>query len=63
MPLTATNKVDKAPLRRAGWSVSDPVFWRATAELSYSPFSDAEAQAYREQFRAHGRADLLPPPS
>jgi fatty-acyl-CoA synthase len=59
MPLTATNKVDKAPLRRAGWTTDDPVFWRPTAQLGYAPFSDADRTAYRQQYAEHDREDLL----
>jgi fatty-acyl-CoA synthase len=61
MPLTATNKVDKTPLRRAGWATTDPVFWRATAELSYARFSPADAERYRARFGEYGRVELLPP--
>jgi fatty-acyl-CoA synthase len=60
MPLTATNKVDKAPLRRAGWEVGDAVCFRPTAKLEYVEFGAAERVAYRQQFEEHGRSNLLP---
>jgi fatty-acyl-CoA synthase len=59
MPLTATNKVDKTPLRRDGWA-AEAVFVRPGAELSYRPLTDAARSALRDQFAAHGRSDLLP---
>ena len=34
MPLTATNKVNKQPLRAAGWSTDDPVWWRPDRSAS-----------------------------
>jgi fatty-acyl-CoA synthase len=61
IPLTATNKVDKAPLRDAGWVTVDPVFWRPGAALSYVRFTEPERSAYRAEFTAHHRGELLPP--
>jgi fatty-acyl-CoA synthase len=60
MPLTATNKLDKAPLRRAGWNVADPMFWRPGADLHYVPFGVEDHAAYRTEFARHQRAHLLP---
>jgi fatty-acyl-CoA synthase len=62
MPLTATNKVDKAPLRRVGWEVADPVFIRPGSDLRYAEFTAADRAAYRAQFGIHLRQSLLPPP-
>jgi fatty-acyl-CoA synthase len=63
MPLTATNKVNKAPLRRAGWEVADDVFFRPDADLRYVEFTAADRSHYREQFALHSRHHLLPPPA
>jgi fatty-acyl-CoA synthase len=60
MPLTATNKVDKAPLRRAGWTTSDPVFHRPSVDLSYIEFTDADRDRYRAEFATYSRDHLLP---
>jgi fatty-acyl-CoA synthase len=60
MPLTATNKVDKGPLRAVGWQVDDPIFVRPAAELTYQPLSEADRTRLREEFAQHSRADLLP---
>lgn len=60
MPLTATNKIDKAPLRRGGWQVDDPVWYRPGRELAYRRMTDEDAAALREAFVEHDRVDLLP---
>ena len=56
MPLTATNKVHKGPLRAAGWDADDPVFWRPGRELRYAPLSVGDRHALAELAAAHGRA-------
>lgn len=58
MPLTATNKVDKAPLRRAGWSVQH-VFWRPGAEMVYVPLTETATGELLAAFAEHGRTHLL----
>lgn len=63
MPLTATNKVDKAPLRAAGWEVHDPVLVRPNAELTYQPLTDDDRSRLRREFALHARDDLLPRPA
>jgi fatty-acyl-CoA synthase len=60
MPLTATNKVDKAPLRQVAWEVADPIFVRAGNDLSYARFTGADREALRAAFSAHSREALLP---
>lgn len=60
MPLTATNKIDKAPLRRVGWDVDDPVWYRPGRELNYRPLSDRDRATLREDFTDHDRLDVLP---
>jgi fatty-acyl-CoA synthase len=58
MPLTATNKVNKAPLRAAGWTADD-VWWRSGPELKYEKLNEAERAAYRLAFATHDRSHLL----
>jgi fatty-acyl-CoA synthase len=60
MPLTATNKVDKAPLRAAGWQTDDPIWMRPGAELNYERLGETGREAYRSQFADHSRTHLLP---
>jgi fatty-acyl-CoA synthase len=59
MPLTATNKVDKAPLRSAGWSGGE-IWYRPGADLAYVALGEAERIEYRSRFDEHDRTHLLP---
>lgn len=59
MPLTATGKVDKRPLRRAHWQTGDPVWWRPGRDPAYRPLDRADAAALRAEFAAHGRTHVL----
>jgi fatty-acyl-CoA synthase len=59
MPLTATNKVDKAPLRSAGWS-SGEIWFRPGTETAYREFGEADRIEYRARFEDHARTHLLP---
>ncbi|MEV0402199.1 AMP-binding protein [Actinoallomurus sp. NPDC050550] len=54
MPLTATNKVDKGPLRRAGWRGGE-VWWRPGRQLRYEPLTDHVRRSLQEEAAAHGR--------
>jgi fatty-acyl-CoA synthase len=63
VPLTGSNKVDKAPLRRAAWSTADPLFVRVGRTSSYVPFDEAARTALEQGFRDHGRAAFLPAPA
>ncbi|GAB2860698.1 AMP-binding protein [Actinocorallia aurea] len=53
MPLTATTKVDKKPLRAQAWLTEDPVWHRPGRDLRYEPFTDPAA--LRAEFAEHGR--------
>jgi fatty-acyl-CoA synthase len=59
LPVTATNKVDKKPLRAEGWETSDPVWHRPGRSDTYVPFGSADRTGLRDEFVANGRADLL----
>ena len=59
MPLTANNKVNKQPLRAARWQTSDAVWVRDPADGAYRSLTDADVAALRDQFAAHGRAQVL----
>ncbi|WP_241684122.1 hypothetical protein [Actinomadura sp. J1-007] len=59
MPLTATGKVDKRPLRRDRWEAGDPVWWRPGRDLAYEPLDAGRAAALRAEFEANGRAVVL----
>lgn len=60
IPLTASNKVDKAPLRAAAWVTDDPVFVRVGRTAAYVELDAAGRAAIEAEFAAHGRTALLP---
>ncbi len=62
VPLTASNKVDKAPLRSRGWVVEDPVFVRRDRTEQYVPWQPADSDRLAAEFAQHGRSALLPGP-
>ena len=55
MPLTATNKVQKAPLRAAGWDTDDPVFWRRDRDGRYRALSADDRRQLARLSAEHGR--------
>jgi fatty-acyl-CoA synthase len=59
MPLTASNKVDKNPLRRERWDTTDALFVRDGTELRYRPFTLADRSAMLADFERNGRANVL----
>jgi fatty-acyl-CoA synthase len=61
VPVTASGKVDKRPLRAARWESTDPVWWWPTGErrLHYRRLTAEDEAALRDAFAAHGRADYL----
>lgn len=60
IPLTATEKVDRKPLRAAAWRTSDPLWWRPPSADRYRPFSPDDATALHAAFHAAGRGAALP---
>ena len=59
LPVGATDKIDKRPLRAERWETTDPLFWRAPRTDTYEPFTAADADALRAEFEANQRANLL----
>ena len=59
LPVGATNKIDKRPLRAVRWETTDPLYWRAPRTETYEPFTAADAEALRAEFDANDRANLL----
>lgn len=59
MPLTATNKIDKQPLRREAWRTDDPVWWRPEPDGDYVPLDDEATAALEAELARHGRAHLV----
>lgn len=48
MPVTATNKIHRAGLRREGLRCPDPVWWRPTGQRTYRRLTKADALAHTE---------------
>ncbi|HEV3265928.1 MAG TPA: AMP-binding protein [Acidimicrobiales bacterium] len=59
MPLTASNKVQKQPLRNERWETSDPVFWQPVRNGPYERLTAARIADLRDQFEEHGRVAAL----
>ena len=62
LPVGATNKIDKRPLRAERWYTDDPVFWRPGPALEYRRFTAEDAAALEARFREFGRADAITRP-
>ncbi|MFG2137174.1 AMP-binding protein [Streptomyces sp. NPDC048650] len=67
LPVTATNKVHRVALRRAGFRCPEPVWWTPTtpgpggapAGSTYRRFTAADRAALLAHYREHARAPLL----
>ena len=61
LPVTATNKIDKAPLRTARWTAtgSDPVYWRPERRDPLRAMTEADRTEIAARFAANGRAEVL----
>lgn len=61
LPVTATNKIDKAPLREARWisTGDDPLFWRPDRREPLQPLTDDDRAEILRRFEANGRAEVL----
>ena len=59
LPVTATDKVDKKPLRAAKWITTDPVWHRPDRSDVYMPMTGEDVEALRDNFAGTGRLDLL----
>jgi fatty-acyl-CoA synthase len=59
MPVTATNKIQRATLRREGFRCPDPVWWRPPGKWAYRRFSAVDLARLVTEYRARGREELL----
>ena len=59
LPVTATDKLDKKPLRADGWHTSDPLWHRPAREKGYRPLTADEVAALDKALAANGRAHLV----
>ncbi|MGA2838179.1 MAG: AMP-binding protein [Acidimicrobiales bacterium] len=61
LPVTGTDKIDKAPLRAEQWSAPDPYWHRIAGREGYVPMTSDDIAALRAEFVHHGRDHLLAP--
>jgi len=59
LPVTATDKVDKRPLRTERWNTSDPLWHRSGRSDTYEPMVAEDVADLLGEFTANGRLDLL----
>jgi fatty-acyl-CoA synthase len=59
IPVTATGKVDRKPLRAERWTTSDPVWWRPARGEAYQRLTDDDLIDLREAFADAGRDGML----
>jgi fatty-acyl-CoA synthase len=59
IPLTATGKVDRNPLRAERWETTDPVWWRTAVGEPYRPLTADDVADLRRQFVDADREGML----
>ncbi len=59
LPVTATDKIDKKPLRVQGWRTADALYRRVGRSHRYVPMGPDDVDALEKEFVAHGRTPLL----
>jgi fatty-acyl-CoA synthase len=59
LPVTATAKVLKRPLRAERWECDDPVWWRPTSGAPLRAMTTDDIASLRQEFEARGRAREL----
>jgi fatty-acyl-CoA synthase len=59
LPLTATRKIDRKPLRSERWSTTDPVWWRSRGDEPNRLLTDDDVAALHDGFRENGRESVL----
>ncbi|MCZ2525912.1 AMP-binding protein [Streptomyces sp. HB2AG] len=61
LPTTGSNKVRKNLLQAQAWDCADPVHrWTGRGAPEYRPMTEADKEALRAEFTAHGRQRFLP---
>ena len=59
LPVTATNKIDRALLRATRWEVDDSMYWRAERKGPLVPMTPRDRETLHAAFEANQRADVL----
>ncbi len=62
LPVGATNKIDKRPLRAERWFTDDPLYWRPGPEPAYRRFTTDDLAALEAAFADAGRPDAMSRP-
>jgi len=60
MPLTGSNKVDKAQLRAVAWRTDDSVWWQPERRRPYRRLTPEDVEALAAELERNGRAVLAP---
>lgn len=59
MPVTASNKVNKQPLRADRWTTTDPIFWRERRTGVYRALTAGDRAIIDDEFAEGGRLNAL----
>ena len=59
IPVTATGKVDRKPLRADRWDTVEPVWWRPSRTETYRPLTHADIEDLHHGFAEAGREGML----
>jgi fatty-acyl-CoA synthase len=59
LPVTATDKLDKKPLRAAAWRTADPLWHRAARTMSFEPMTASDVAALEQALEENGRLHLI----
>jgi fatty-acyl-CoA synthase len=59
IPLTATGKVDRNPLRKQKWHTTDPLWWRTEPKAAFGRWSAPDMARWRAQFAEAGREEFF----
>jgi fatty-acyl-CoA synthase len=59
IPLTATGKVDRTPLRKQKWHTTDPMWWRPEPKAAFGRWSAPDMARWRDQFVESGREEFF----
>ena len=59
LPVTATDKLDKKPLRAAAWRTDDPLWHRPPRTMTFEPMTTEDLAALEDALEANGRSHLL----
>ena len=59
LPVTATDKLDKKPLRATAWRTEDPVWWRPERTMTFERMNPGDVAQLEAELAANQRSHLL----